>query len=264
LTQSRRSRKGKNLLTKPEHIPWKRITVEGIAVVVSILLAFGIDAWWSERQERQAELEYLIALQKDFLETRESLDNQENDVSRLFDNVDQVLSVIADIQTTELPESFSKMVGDAYFIPRPVPITGTYEDMVNSGSIQLIRNDDLRVALAEFMSILEIMKFHSNLNLQTYWDMHAPFANQNLIFSDFGWLIGDDATEEKIASYLVGPPIKHSFEINADAIKSQEFWNLMVGWKVLYADQLNQVLDAQNLCTEILHMLSNGIESGSR
>jgi hypothetical protein len=250
-------------MTKPEYIPWKRIIVEGVAVVVSILLAFGIDAWWSERQERQAELEYLIALQKDFVETRESLDNQVNDVSRLFDNVDQVLSVIADIQTTELPESFSKMVGRAYSIPRPVPITGTYEDMVNSGSVQLIRNDDLRVALAKFMSVLEIMEFHSNMNLQTYWDMHAPFANQNLILSDFDWVIGDDATEEKIASYLVRSSIKHSFEINANAIKSQEFWNLMTGWKVLYADQLDKTVDAQNLCTEILHMLSNGIESSS-
>ena len=157
--------KRENLLTKPEHIPWKRITVEGLAVVVSILLAFGIDAWWSEKQERLAELEYLIALQKDFLETQEGLDDQVEDVSRLFDRVDQVLMVIADIQTTELPESISRMVGDAYSIPRPIPITGTYEDMVNSGSIQLIRNDDLRVLLAEFMGILEVMEFHSNLNL---------------------------------------------------------------------------------------------------
>ena len=34
-------------------IPWLRVWVEGVVIVVSILLAFGIQAWWDERQESQ-------------------------------------------------------------------------------------------------------------------------------------------------------------------------------------------------------------------
>ena len=30
---------------------WKRLLVEGVVIVVSILLAFAIDAWWDERQQ---------------------------------------------------------------------------------------------------------------------------------------------------------------------------------------------------------------------
>ena len=33
-------------------IPWLRVFAEGAVIVVSILLAFGIDAWWEGRQER--------------------------------------------------------------------------------------------------------------------------------------------------------------------------------------------------------------------
>jgi hypothetical protein len=33
-------------------IPWPRILAEGGAIVVSILFAFGIQAWWEGRQER--------------------------------------------------------------------------------------------------------------------------------------------------------------------------------------------------------------------
>jgi len=29
-------------------IPWLRVFVEGVVIVVSILLAFGIEAWWHE------------------------------------------------------------------------------------------------------------------------------------------------------------------------------------------------------------------------
>lgn len=32
---------------------WKRLLVEGVVILVSILLAFGIDAWWEGRQETQ-------------------------------------------------------------------------------------------------------------------------------------------------------------------------------------------------------------------
>ena len=40
-------------------IPWKRLSTEGLVIVVSILLAFAIDAWWEERQEQTAQLERL-------------------------------------------------------------------------------------------------------------------------------------------------------------------------------------------------------------
>jgi len=32
-------------------IEWRRLLVEGVVILVSILLAFGIDAWWEERQD---------------------------------------------------------------------------------------------------------------------------------------------------------------------------------------------------------------------
>ncbi|MDX1570405.1 MAG: hypothetical protein R3200_07960 [Xanthomonadales bacterium] len=37
--------------SKPK-LPWLRILAEGTTIVVSILLAFAIDAWWQGRAER--------------------------------------------------------------------------------------------------------------------------------------------------------------------------------------------------------------------
>ena len=36
-----------------KQIPWARILLEGVVIVGSILLAFGIDAWWEDHSERQ-------------------------------------------------------------------------------------------------------------------------------------------------------------------------------------------------------------------
>ena len=35
-----------------QEIPWNKFVVEAFVIVGSILLAFAIDAWWDERQER--------------------------------------------------------------------------------------------------------------------------------------------------------------------------------------------------------------------
>jgi len=42
-------------MTETQSIPWKRISVEAAAIVASILMAFTIDAWWSDRQRDEAE-----------------------------------------------------------------------------------------------------------------------------------------------------------------------------------------------------------------
>ena len=54
-------------------INWKRIAVEAAAIVVSILLAFAIDAWWDDRQERIEEREVLLGLKSEFSRYRDDL-----------------------------------------------------------------------------------------------------------------------------------------------------------------------------------------------
>ncbi|NNF14991.1 MAG: hypothetical protein HKN72_17325 [Gemmatimonadetes bacterium] len=63
-------------------IPWIRVVAEGFVIVVSILMAFGIEAWWQGRQEgaqaldiEQAALESMLAdLAADTSEVRGVLD----------------------------------------------------------------------------------------------------------------------------------------------------------------------------------------------
>ena len=33
-------------------IPWSRLLFEGVVVVISILVAFAIDAWWERKKPR--------------------------------------------------------------------------------------------------------------------------------------------------------------------------------------------------------------------
>ena len=59
------------------NLTWARVLAEGSAIVVSILLAFGIQAWWEERLERTAEAELLDRLHAEFMTNLARIDERE-------------------------------------------------------------------------------------------------------------------------------------------------------------------------------------------
>jgi hypothetical protein len=57
-----------------QKIAWKRPVIEGVVIVASILLAFGIEAWWNETQERAGEQQLLVVLERDMERSRSDLE----------------------------------------------------------------------------------------------------------------------------------------------------------------------------------------------
>lgn len=57
-------------------LAWTRIALEGVVIVVSILLAFGIDAWWDRRQAAERFQGTLGSLEAAFVENIEGIEEQ--------------------------------------------------------------------------------------------------------------------------------------------------------------------------------------------
>lgn len=87
-----------------EKISWRRILVEASVIVGSILLAFGIDAWWDARMELAEEQRYLEGLDAEFTENIDILESviaRHEQFAGLFDRLqamsdDEVLAIPAD------------------------------------------------------------------------------------------------------------------------------------------------------------------------
>ena len=95
-------------------IPWTRLTAEGIAIVVSILLAFSIEAWWAERVERRAQSVELDRLHDELSEIRRQLDMESRERSntaavQLLEMVEEHVDRDAPL---EVPDS---ILGDLIF-----------------------------------------------------------------------------------------------------------------------------------------------------
>lgn len=57
-----------------DRMRWIRVLIEAVVIVGSILLAFGIDAWWDARNEAVRRLAGVEGLRSDFQAARRDLD----------------------------------------------------------------------------------------------------------------------------------------------------------------------------------------------
>ena len=131
-------------------VPWLRIAVEGVAIVASILLAFGIDAWWDESQERAEERRVLIDLAAEFQMNRELLRSAIQDHKRILANAERLLAVETghdDSTTSDLSSAAALifMTHDTFH-----PKSGELDGLLVSGKLDLIRDVRLRALLAEW------------------------------------------------------------------------------------------------------------------
>lgn len=164
-----------------------------MSAIASILLAFGINAWWEGRQDREEEHQALVALAKDF-------DTAADDISRTLGQIDSVSAATrAVLQWTgrdadsRRADSLSLFLPTITRLPAFRPPLGTLEALLGSGDLRLIRNDDLRAALASFPSRLARMQRTEDFGAETLFGGFMPYMNRSIPMRQFDG-VGDGAT----------------------------------------------------------------------
>jgi len=132
---------------KARSIPWSRLVAEGAIIVVSILLAFAIDAWWEARGDRVRGQAYLALLASDL---RSTLGNNERFGSVADSRSDPALArLVQAYYRPELPpeDSLTLWLNDAVTTSLVQPRLGTAQALVQSGDLALIRSDSVKTAI---------------------------------------------------------------------------------------------------------------------
>ena len=131
------------------------LTLQAAAIVGSILLAFAIDAWWENRQEREIENSALVSLHRDFLVSREDLD----EALRTFDGWRAHFTRFQSSTAAELAVLDQADAGPIVTSLSPGmtfdPTSGTLDALVNDGRLGLIDDSTLREGLATWLRALE-------------------------------------------------------------------------------------------------------------
>lgn len=130
-------------------IPKLRIVAEGAVIVVSILLAFGIDAWWDGRIERRQEREVLTAIEADFRDHLDVLASaREHNEERVAGA--RLLLGATGPDASSIPGEERQAFAD-FDSYRPVRLRGgALEALVGADGIGIVRSLELRAALSEW------------------------------------------------------------------------------------------------------------------
>lgn len=167
-------------MNQTQNIPWKRISVEALAIVVSILLAFSIDAWWDERQARDEELVVLTALRDEFEAKRELLDYERLYHQAILDSTRELQRLAALPAEDRERQAVDKLIAKViWFGDESDWDTAVLDGLISSGDISLISNRELRRRLSSWPTTIARIKLYYWQDAQFLLDVWDPFMFAN-------------------------------------------------------------------------------------
>lgn len=117
--------------------PWARILAEGLVIVASILLAFGIDAWWDRAQERREELGYLVALHSEFEQAAEELARDEATRAERIRVIDHLIGQMKE-RVRAPQDSLTVWFAGLWYDSPFLPPDAVYRDLLATGGLNTL------------------------------------------------------------------------------------------------------------------------------
>jgi len=222
-----------------------RTAMEGVAIVVSILLAFWIDTWWEDRMEARLEVVYLIELQEDFEQNKSRLEDE----AASFEEIARRMVVLQEqsaldspsMSVSELNESFSQIINMSTFYP----VNRAYANMTGSGDLKLIRSRPLKNALAEYYAAAQITILVQKTHEMELVQIYEPYIIENLDYAAVAIIRADD--------FPLPPPIEEASILKV--LATREFRNILIQKSVITTDLINQFRGMLERTNNILRLL---------
>ena len=125
---------------------------EIVLVVIGILIALQINNWNEERKGKKLEQTYLIRLQNDLAKDTLYLVQNIQHLKRQKANIYQFVHELYNVQKTE--EEFKQLfLLQSYFTENLVMQTITYQELKNTGLINLFQNEALKIEILDLSHI---------------------------------------------------------------------------------------------------------------
>ena len=204
-------------------VPWLRVFVEGVVIVGSILMAFGLQAWWDERQERAEEIEALAQLLEEFKSNSSELVAIRAINLRSLSASRELLALSGRLGVPNSTRSTTELLLDFPTLQSYDPVLGTLNSLIASGRLGILQSDSLRAALSEWPSNVEDLATNEEWTTSFYFDRIWPYLAEGGVWLDalgasgrlgggdnvpeppnLAGLLGDPAFQELLAQRIYG------------------------------------------------------------
>ena len=224
---------------------WRDALRDIVIVVLSILIAFGLDAWWDHRSDRRDERESLEAVSHELTTALFLLDESGRSHQRVLDAATRLLAAVRSgpAQRSDLENDIADLLGVETFDPP----TGSVEALLASGQIGLVRDDSIRTMLAAYPVWFADYAEEESLAREHHENHLFPYLRGRISLRNVA--VGD--------SLLPGVPPSELATNSAGLLTSLEFENLVTERAV----NMRTVLKEAETLTTRIRALIESIES---
>ncbi|MDP2957169.1 MAG: hypothetical protein Q8N53_12170 [Longimicrobiales bacterium] len=136
-----------------------RLGAEGVLIVISILSAFALDAWWDARLARQEEADVLVRLRAEAVSNRDQLLERIDNHRSVQRAAEAILALTGSSAPTGLSaDSVGRLIDEASSNWTYDPANGVLESLIVSGRLGIISSDSLQTELAGWPAMVRDMQ----------------------------------------------------------------------------------------------------------
>ncbi len=237
---------------------------EIVLVVIGILIALQVNNWNEERNRKKEEIQYLITLQKDFKSAEFSFRQILGLVQEQLDHNGRLIKILSKTIGSTPKDSIVGMLRKSFIdIPFGVQVPA-YHDLVNSGKLSIIQNEELRRALSNFEIINELANAYAEKAAAQWAGQVTEFfiKNFNVSFiygseSDVHW----DYPGTSPSTGYKNTPVNRRITSDEDALWGRELTNRIAIKNVLLEDAARSAKDILRLMEEIYNLINISLDS---
>lgn len=132
-------------------IQWRTHFIELLVVIIGISIAFALEGWSDQRKNSQLEVNYLESLKTDLLQDRADMQGVLDSSDVILRNIEETFQFLFSNQDITVFKRHH--VTSSYTAPYFYPKNGTYISLVNSGNLNLIKDFEIKSALANLYDV---------------------------------------------------------------------------------------------------------------
>jgi len=208
---------------------WGKLGLELLVVFLGVTSGFLLNSWREKNQQEELKQKYILGFIQDVDDNIEELKAfKEKDSLWMVSAKDNLLALK---ENTLTKDSANLMMSKIVRISKMVPHVGTYEDVTNSGNLNIFDDYSLKSQIVDYQISINGVGFVDDYFYKYFNSYVMPF-----VFKNFNILIGQ-------------------FN-DIQVIKSYEFSNVFVGYysmiqqrKAAYDDLLNESTDLKESLT---------------
>lgn len=224
---------------------WRKYIYEALVIIISILLAFTIDALWSQQTTNEQKSALLVALIKDFEESKTQLISIKANHNKIEKNLEILLKWSDSTNISEdIKIQFDSLLGTLFWRETFDPPLGTLESIISSSRFDMIEDVSLMANLTKWPSITINLKEKESEKVKHFYDAYYPYIRKHISLKDF------DKGIAKLRPLAWNHNQTNAYKLFANLeFQSILYWHWVLQWNInSYIPEVEQAID------DILHL----------